>query len=59
MRNDLKTTVSSASCNSEEISTVHTPDASEFLDRREDMTCYNEFFCECRDCEECSFHDTV
>ncbi len=34
-------------------------DASEFLDCREDMTCYNEFFCECHDCEECSFHGTV
>ncbi len=31
---------------------------SEFLDCREDLPCYNEIFCECRDCDECSFRDT-
>lgn len=44
---------------SEEHNVIDIPDASEFLDCREDMYCYNEHFCECRDCDECSFHDTV
>lgn len=35
-----------------------TQDASEFLDYREDRPCYNEIFCECRDCDECSFRNT-
>ena len=59
MKNEIKITVSSESPISEELSIVHTPDVSEFLDCREDMPCYNELFCECRDCDECSFNDTI
>lgn len=44
---------------SEEHNVVDTLDTGEFPDCREDMICYSELFCECRDCDECSFHDTV
>lgn len=43
---------------SEEHNDIGIKDADEFLDCREDMPCYNELFCECRDCSECSFYDT-